>query len=524
MNRTVNKQPKKQIMKTIQQSTKGTGRIRLLRGLTGMLMALGLATTAWGATYTYDNGYTNLGGFMTLGVGDVMIVSNGAVAVNDKGLIGNSPTHSNNVVVVTGAGSIWSNTATAGGYSLILGNSASSNNSLTIRDGGTVVANGQIPTLGNYYGVSNKVLISGGTFDAWDQPIYVAGTRGSIVVSNGGVVKTERLWIPGMDNTILISGPNSVWTNKSVGASLLGWSSSGNQLILSNGGRFMTAFQVYLGYNSAAGSNNVFTVTGKDSLLSVSSGNGNLWVGYNSGSGNQLIVTNGGELRSQTLGIGQGAGATNSLVLISGTGSLARVASYVTYGTGGGGMLLINDGGTLEANALYSAPSQAMIISNNGGIYQFTTATMTVTQGSANSILSHNGTISFRGIANAPTAIEGTQLTNIVFSGNTGYRLDGASNTSVASYTFNTGSPTNYQQLTLANGGRWRSTTLAVGSGGELNGNGTIASDSVTNNGVIAPGFSPGLITFTSNLVLGPTSDLQMEIGGTPIISDKGER
>jgi hypothetical protein len=187
----------------------------------------------------------------------------------------------------------------------------------------------------------------------------------------------------------------------------------------------------------------------------------------------------------------------------------------VTAGSASGNnKILITSRGLLEANSLVAGTSAGNTISNVGGIYQFTTAAPGITPNGTGRISISGGTVSFRNVNSAPT----TPLAGLSYSGNNTFRLNTATNSGVTAYTFdsvaNTSNPSNYQTLALANGGRWQSTTLSIGSGGALVGSGVVASDNVTNLGTIAPGFSAGVLTFTSNLVLGTSSRLEMEIGG----------
>lgn len=229
--------------------------------------------------------------------------------------------------------------------------------------------------------------------------------------------------------------------------------------------------------------------------------------GYGEMNISNSVVTTPGTIEVGTGGTSTGVGVINNV------GGTVR-AGTITVGGTGNGKVIATDGGTLEANTLISGSAGSGIISNNGGVYQFTITSPTVTTNTAGTITLNNGTISYRDVTAAN--IFNAQVSNITFAGQNTFRLNHATNASIASYTFdNTGDPRNYQRLALTNGARWQSTTLTIGSGGALVGSGTVASDNVTNLGTIAPGFSSGSLTFTSNLVLGATSHLQMEIGGT---------
>jgi len=230
----------------------------------------------------------------------------------------------------------------------------------------------------------------------------------------------------------------------------------------------------------------------------------------------QFNITNSSVIAPGTIQVGTG-GTPTGIGVINNVGGLVRVPTITVGGTGKGTVTLTG-GGILEANTISTGSGGSGSISNRGGVYQFTTASPTITPNTAGSIVLTNGTISYRDVASAN--IFNAQVANITKHGNNTFQLNHSSNaTGLASYTFdsvaNTGTATNYQRLALSDNARWRSTTLTIGSGGALVGSGTVASDSVTNLGTIAPGFSAGSLTFTSNLVLGSSSKLEMEIGGT---------
>jgi hypothetical protein len=180
----------------------------------------------------------------------------------------------------------------------------------------------------------------------------------------------------------------------------------------------------------------------------------------------------------------------------------------------------ITDGGTLEANKISSGFGGMGTLSNRGGIYQFTTNAPTLTANTANSIVLTNGTIAFRGIANADVYANqvGSQLTNITFQGNNIFRLNNASNNFASAsqnYTFATNSgSTNYGGLEMVNGSTaWRSAWLTIGSGGTLLASNTsaIVDGVLTNSGAI--NVVNANVSYLSNVVLN---------GGSSYLSQSG--
>jgi hypothetical protein len=182
---------------------------------------------------------------------------------------------------------------------------------------------------------------------------------------------------------------------------------------------------------------------------------------------------------------------------------------------GVGGSILVQDGGTLEANTLLSGllvgTDPSGIISNSGGIYQFTTNTPVITTNSLNSVVLNGGTISLRGVTNANVygnviGASSNQLVNITYQGANAFRLNSSSNSAniAQNYVFDTGrGPTNYSRLDLVNGGTlWRSATLTIGSGGSLLASNTTATvaASVVSTGSIQVVNSR--LRFASNVVL----------------------
>jgi T5SS/PEP-CTERM-associated repeat protein len=125
-----------------------------------------------------------------------------------------------NSVLVTGAGSLWTNSAT-----LMIG-FRGNGNSLTVADGGSVSASDLYVGYGNQDGGSSNSLIitNGGTVSAGDSYI---GYGEAVTASN---------------NSVLVTGPNSLWTNSGnlvVGSSDTNYPSlivSDNSLVISNGG------------------------------------------------------------------------------------------------------------------------------------------------------------------------------------------------------------------------------------------------------------------------------------------------
>lgn len=459
-----------------------------------------------------------LSGDMSVGwsaSGTRLVITNGGRIDSNRGFIGRNNPSSNNTVIVTGNNSLWS---IAG--DLFMSFAGPGSNQLQISDGGRVKNN--VGRIGSSTG-NNLVTVSGPN-SVWSNTgsLHLGENAGGnrLVITNGGRVDAADVNIGGPaattpDNHLLVTGSNSLL---SLSTSGFGIALGGHEarLTVENGGRVINS-DAYIGNGLSTATNVVALVTGTGSVWTNAS---TMNVGWTA-SRVALVITNGGRVDAGQSFVGRFAGSQSNTLVVTGEGSQwnHRLNLHVGIaGAGAGsGSVLVENGGLIEAGGFLGGSSGSGTISNRGGIYQFISATPTVTPNTAGSIMITNGTISYRGVNGAD--INNASVAQIVFQGNNTFRLNNSTNTSVASYTFdsvaNTGSPSNYCRLALADGGRWQSTTLTIGSGGALIGDGTVASANVTNHGVIAPGFSAGTLTLTSNLVLGATSQLQMEIGGT---------
>ncbi len=356
---------------------------------------------------------------------------------------------------------------------------------------------------------------------------------GSLIISNGGRATVSGEMRVGNNgpggNQILVTGTNSL-LETSAQVWLRSYSEN-NAIRVQNSGKWIhnTGSAVYFNGVGTA-TNTSVTIDGPGSSFV---GWGDVFLGGGAGvdGRGKIVISNGGVMSNSAFGnlvVGQGA-ASYGEVLVTGPGSyLYGPAGVLVIGRGnawngtfaGTGRVDVANGGILEHQSIWMGSNSFGSLSiKDGGVFQFGSTSLGLSIVQPGNVLVSNAVISFRGIGNANILGNqiGTELTNVVFQGNNTFRLNAASNaTGLASYTFHTGlGATNYANLQLTgNGSLWRSTTLTIGSGGSFSGSGTVAANT-TNLGTIAPGFSAGVLTFTSNLVLGSTSLLQMEIGGT---------
>jgi T5SS/PEP-CTERM-associated repeat protein len=406
---------------------------RLFVGALGaaIVMIAGTARAQFSADYqtnVIDGVVSNWAGDYYVGSNYVFdalqIINGGAVYNGSTGYIGYSSTANNNSVLVSGTGSVWSNWSNWGSYgsSFYVGYQGSGN-SLVITNGGTVY-NAQWLNSASYIGYSstankNSVQVSG-SGSVWNQwsGLYVGyqGSGNSLAINNGGKVLSGAGSIGGYgsNNSVMVSGSGSVWNQWS--GLYVGYQGSGNSLVITNGGAVYNSpgYEIgYIGYSSTANNNSVL-VSGSGSLWNHWSdweGTATVYVGYQ-GSGNSLVINNGGKVLSGAGYIG-GYGSNNS-VMVAGSGSVWSIQQGVVYSAllplyvgyqGSGNSLVITNGGAVYNGAPgyigYSstANNNSVLVSGSGSLWSSGNGLYVGYQGSGNSLVITNGgaVISYEG-------------------------------------------------------------------------------------------------------------------------------
>lgn len=369
-----------------------------------------------------------------------------------------------------------SGTVQSDGASLRVGYAASANALLYIH-GGSLSTTGGVVVGGNAVGSTGTILISSGSFYATNRNTsadYVtfgsgAGGYGSLVVSGGTVVlqhsgtTSTRVGYDNAEGRMLISGGDVNLLNYlAIGT---GYSTVGTGLVVVTGGTL------------------TWTNPVANTYFVVGAGNGN----------GTFVVSNTGVASVSLFYVGYGGTATG----------LAIVAE--------GGILDIPKGGAIQMGSLNG---YGVFSNTSGGILRFNDNSPTINAMSATTTsFIHNATIEFRDVDAAN--FNGGNLRYFTYQGDNTIRFNGATNLGVTTYTFRTNNGSSFAFLDLVNGGVFRATNVTVGSGGKITGTGTILANAATNAGVLAPGHSPGTLTFSSNLVLEAASVVNIELGGT---------
>jgi len=321
--------------------------------------------------------------------GNSLVISDGAV-VSALGTVGREATGgyyaSNNSVVITGSGSIWTNSVPVG-EAFKIGSPGEFNmgNSLIVTNGGSFVSPDGV-TIG---GIGNYVCVTGsGSVADFGKPTfnlgYSTGSGGgnTLVISNGGWASSYQVYIgtgnlpngtayTSDHNQVVVSGSGSVWTNSY--QMNVGDTGSENSLFISDGGRVVTPNLIvganrttYVNFTPAACSNNVLTVSSGILIVTNSARNGKLAVGA-AGAGTNSLVLNAGSVTANMLevysnSIVTGCGTINGTVVIDRGGTVQASCGGSLNFTGN-----VTNNGTMRAiNG--SVLSVSGVMENNGVI------------------------------------------------------------------------------------------------------------------------------------------------------------
>lgn len=420
------------------------------------------------------------------GCGNRLIITNGGRVLGSSsvniGLLANA---SNNEVLVTGSGSIWSNAT------IYLGGNYGSNNRLTITNGGQVVGNGGF--VGSGTGGSNIALVTD-SGSVWSNlgSFFVVGKSGpdnQLIITNGGQVVSldgyVGFWSGSSNNTVLVTGTGSAWNN--LGNLTVGAADAGNQLIITNHAAVANNYGV-IGSGSSS-SNTTVVVTG---IGSSWTNRIKLTVGLLSSS-NQLVIANGGQVVNLSGEVGSFSGASNNVVLVTDNGSLWNNTDSLCIGNqGSANRLIIAKGGTVIATNLYfSYASSNNTISLAGGCLIATNAA------SSGNVRVEKGTLVFDGGTALVDKLLANQGAASVVTLNSG-TLNSKSTTIANTQQFNIGDGIGAATFHLLGGVHSFTNGLRVRNSAALTGCGTITGSVTVDSGGTVLTDCGGALTFTS--------------------------
>jgi M6 family metalloprotease-like protein len=444
------------------------------------------------------------------GAVNTVTVSGGAVVRNNNGHVGFASVSTNNAVLVTGGGSLWSNA-----NDLFVGNGGSGNR--LVIESNAIVRNA-IGRVGELVGSSNNSVLVTGVGSLWSNALDLivgnGGSGNSLTITNGGVVRNDNGRVadtPGsVANVVRVTGAGSLWTNS--GTVFIGREGSGNRLLLDDGGAVQSASDGFVGAGTAS-DNNLALVSGAGSVWRSA---GELRVG-GQGSLNAVIVSNGGAVVNNNGSIGGSTGASANRAVVTGTGSQWLNNSSLNVGdSGSSGTLLVRDGGLVRNSLAYigagiASASNAVLVTDPGSRLENLASLYVGYSGSASELIVSNG-----GTVTVATTLgigwNASSSNNLVR--NSGGNL-------LVTNTGGTALLEARRGALALDGGLTRADQLLIGAEGVLTGSGTVqAGGTVTNFGIIRPGASAGALTIDAGLSLQSSAVLAFEIGGLIATND----
>lgn len=254
---------------------------------------------------------TNAGGPIIVGnTGsyNVLMITNGGVLLDTTATIGNTGTASNNLAIVTWAGSAWFNAT-----NLVVGYEGKSN-WLVIESGGTVT--NLTTTIGALAGY-NSALVTGPSSSLRCRFLALNGPFSRLIVSNAGSVKTESAELSyGNNLSVVVTGTGSQLLNTDL-IRIGPWGLGSNSVTISAGG-LISNYSAAIGAADFSGSRfNTVTVTDPASRWLVAS---NLNIGLYC-PWNTLVISNGGYAQNGNAYLGVYPGADSNAVVVSGAGT-----------------------------------------------------------------------------------------------------------------------------------------------------------------------------------------------------------
>jgi len=224
----------------------------------------------------------------------------------------------------------------------ILGDQASGYGLYTLSNGTLEVTTGIV----GFHGTGELAIASGAM--TCHNSLYLAdelGSRGTMSLANGGSLSTHNLMVGQKGQGILTQTGGTNTTHNDL---YVGYWPDGNGTITLSGGTHTIANNAYIGGNNEGstsdGGTGQYTVSGGSLTVGDT-----LYIGHD-GIGT-LIVTNTGQVASDTAVIGQYAGAQGQ-ASVTGNSALWDIAGNLTIGNEGDGSLHVSDGARVAANTV----------------------------------------------------------------------------------------------------------------------------------------------------------------------------
>jgi fibronectin-binding autotransporter adhesin len=499
------------------------------------------ALTKTGAgTQTLSGANTYTGATKVAG-GTLEVATGGAIANAVGGFEVGNTANTNAVLAITG-GSVSDSTTTGNAWAstMIVGYGSNGRGFATLSSG-TLSARRQL-FIGNSNGSANgahgAMTMSGGVLNvgSYFGVAFNTNTYGVFNQTGGAVTQSQT---SGAGSTLLGSGAGAVGVmnlsggtfNASAGGIHVAENGAGTGILNISGSAAVTAGNVGLRFgNDASASTGILNLLGGTVTTNVvQKGSG--------GAGSATFNFNGGTLKASGANATFFTGLTNAYVH-GGGGTIDNNSVNITIGqallaptgngasaiglaiTGGSGyidtpVVVVSGGGGTGATAVASVSGGVVtgITITNPGVGYTSVPTFTLTGGGGSGASVGAGTAAVVANTSGGMTFTGSGITTL--SGASTYTGDTTIGSGGTLALASTGGIANSAAI-IANGTFDVSavTGFAIGAGQTLKGSGSVTG-ATTVNGTLAPGNSPGLLTFSGDLSLGGSSTSVFEINGT---------
>lgn len=467
--------------------------------------------------------------------------------------------HGSGTLNISGGGRVETTHMQVGSYGSSVGMlSVSGADSLLRMTGGNAVLGGAGFVVGWKAGSTGTVSIAGGGH------IFIDGTDsgGAAGFSVGGLPDA-----PGGSGSVTVSGAGSLIEiiGNSAGALPSGFTAgatgTGHVAVLDGGritvtdnsadgfGSFSIGGNVAQAAAGTAAGNGTLLVSGAGSEVDVRSAHGSFRVGHTGGATGVLTVEAGGRVRAASGIVGEAARSTGTMTVkgttsrVDLTGDSYGFGAFLVVAAAGGGTLDVTDGATLQIQASAAVPFGGMAIGGTrtmGGSEVGGAGTVNVSNGGRIVVAgdssthiklgAHQGGSGVMNVTGGGQVIIGRPVDATLPGDESGFFVATSSGATGVAIVRGTGSTidaggffgvgiaadkvTNGGTgvLTVRDGGRVIADEIRIGSGGVVNGNGTLQGNVVNAGGILAPGNSPGRLTITGDLF--SSGRIEIEVAG----------
>ena len=450
---------------------------------------------AYTGTTTLNGGTLRIGNNSALGTSTLVV--NSASAFIDSA-VGTSYTLSNNITLTTN-GKIGATTAI--GNLTFSGIISGAGNLVLDTLGGVTTLTGLNTFTGNV--IVDRATVDGGlSFNSIaNAGVASALGAGSTILVGIGASAPYLNYIgnsaASSNRTISLVGGEAIITANSAALTLTGnvTASAAQTLRLRGTGGGGANFNELSGVYSGGGSLSVQTTTGSD-VWKIS--------GNNTFTGTAYVANNAALIAAHSNAFGSTANGTqvnnNAQILL--TGNISVGAEALTLNSGAGGNWNGQTGAALRSYTGNNSWAGAITLGQASTIATNSEAGLTL---SGDISGSHN--LTFNSIGNTSALGNITTGTGTLTKTGAGMLTLSGNNTYTGATTVNAGT-------LLVNGSLAAGSAVTVASGATLGGTGTL-NGATTVNGNLAPGNSPGVLSFGSSLSLGSTAQTTMELNGT---------